>query len=262
MQQMEHLQQILWSVNIAVGIILLALLIARENYRAYPAFTGYLLVNLAQAWIFYIAIHRLGFSPRAMWALGSSSQAVVRVARALAVAEICRHMLDRYKGVWALAWRVLCASAVIVLLYSSLAARHGWKYAVPALDRSLELSIATVVVILLLFVRYYGVLAASADRSLAVGFCLYSCVSAVNLTLLIQYLYDYADLWNSFGMLAFLASLLLWTWALRHPQAVIRRRESLLVPGIYESLAPQINLRLRSLNEQLSQFWKPEATRQ
>lgn len=262
MQQMAHLQQILWPVNIAVGIVLLTLLIARENYRAYPAFTGYLLVNLAQAWVFYIAIHRWGFSPRAMWALGSSSQAVVRLARALAVAEVCRHTLARYRGVWGLAWRVLCASAVIVLLYSGLAARHGWKYAVPALDRSLELSIATVVVILLLFVRYYGVLAAPADRSLAVGFCLYSCVSAVNHTLLIQYLYDYADLWNSLGMLAFLASLLLWTWALRHRQSVTRRKESLLGAGIYESLAPQINLRLRSLNEQLRQIWKAEATRQ
>jgi len=54
---------------------------------------------------------------------------------------------------------------------------------------------------------------------------------------------------------------MVWTWALRSPQRVSRRKEALLAPGIYESLAPQINLRLRTLNDRLSQFWNAESPR-
>jgi len=261
MQGLAQFQQILWAVNVSVGIVLLALLIAREKFRAFPAFTGYLLVNLAQAVAIYFASRRWGYASTSMWLFGWSSQAVVTFARALAVAELCRHMLARYYGVWALAWRVLCASAMLVILYSGFVGWRRWQLAFPALDRSLELSIAAVIVILLLFVRYYEVVADPVDRSLAVGFCLYSCFGAVNNTILDRYLYSYQELWIVLGMLSFLASLMLWTWAMRSPQTVSGREEVLLAPGIYETLAPEINLRLRSLNERLSQFWNSEAPR-
>ena len=72
---------------------------------------------------------------------------------------------------------------------------------------------------------------------------------------------SYVPLWNFLGMLAFLASMLLWTWALRKPPTEKRLKETLLPSGVYQTLAPQFNLRLRLLNEQLAQFWKTEATR-
>jgi hypothetical protein len=152
-------------------------------------------------------------------------------------------------------------SAGLVLLYSSLAARHQWQLALPSASRALELSIATVIVVLFLFVRYYDVRTGRVDRLLAIGFCLYSCFRAINDTIADRFLHVYAGLWSLLGMLAFLASLLLWTSALRRPQTEAVSEESLLPVGLYESTAPQINLRLRSLNERLSQFWKPEATR-
>ena len=188
-------------------------------------------------------------------------QGAVICARALAVAEVCRHLLARYRGIWAMAWRILLACAALVLVYSSVAAKHLWELALLAGDRSMELSIAAVVVSVLLFTRYYDVQVSEADRALAVGFCLYSCFCVLNNTILEHYLHRYGALWNLLGMLAFLASLLLWTWALRKPQTEVVSKESLFPVGLYESVAPQINLRLRSLNERLSQFWKPEATR-
>ncbi len=188
-------------------------------------------------------------------------EALVLCARALAVTEVCKHLLSRYRGVWALAWRVLLACAAIVLLYSGLAARHGWAFVLPKAARGLELSIAAVVVGVLLFTRYYHVQVNAADRSLAVGFCLYSCFSALNNTILERFLDDYIALWNLLGMLAFLTSLLLWTWALRKLYAEAGPEETLLPAGVYQTVAPQINLRLRLLNEQLVQFWKTEATR-
>jgi hypothetical protein len=256
-----QLQQIMWALTTAASVLVLVLLVVRKNYRTYPAFAFYIFVNLALGISLFIIYRRLGFSSRAAWLYAWGMQAVAVGARALAVVEICRHLLSRYPGVWALVRRILLMSAGLVLLYSSLAARHQWQLALPSASRALELSIATVIVVLFLFVRYYDVRTGRVDRLLAIGFCLYSCFRAINDTIADRFLHVYAGLWSLLGMLAFLASLLLWTWALRRPQTEAVSEESLLPVGLYESTAPQINLRLRSLNERLSQFWKPEATR-
>jgi hypothetical protein len=262
MVELQKLQQMLWVVNIAVGALLLILIAARRNYHAFPAFSLYLLTNSTlSVWVF-LAYHRWGFSSPFYWWLAWGMHVVSMCARALAVAELCKHLLARYRGIWGLAWRVLLACAASVLIYSCIAAKYQWKLAVITAERGLELAIAAVIVGVFVFVRYYGVEAEPADRSLAVGFCLYSCFSVLNNTILERFLDNYVTLWNFLGMLAFLGSLLLWTWALRKPLSAAGREEVLLSPGIYEAMAPQINLRLRSLNEQLSQFLKAETTRQ
>jgi hypothetical protein len=188
-------------------------------------------------------------------------QALVICARALAVVEICRRVLSRYQGIWALAHRVLLVCAGLVLLYSGLAARHQWKLVMPSAQRGLELSMAAVIVVLLLFARYYEVQADPRDRSLAVGLCLYSCFCVLNNTILERYLDQYVTIWNLLGMQAFLASQLLWTWALCKPQLEEVAEEELLPGGVYQSLEPQINLRLRSLNDHMYKIWRPEVPR-
>jgi hypothetical protein len=260
--EFAQIQQILWAVNAAVGVVLLLLLAVRKNYRAFPAFSLYILMNLALGVLALLMYRRWGISSPSSRRIGWGMQGVVICARALAVAEVCRHLLARYRGIWALAWRVLLACALLVLVYSSVAARHLWELALLAGDRGVELSIAAVVVGVLLFARYYDVQVNPADRSLAVGFCLYSCFGVLNNTILERYLHHYGEFWNLLGMLAFLASLLLWTWALRKPQTEAVSEQTLLPLGVYQSVVPQINFRLRALNEQLIQFWKPEATRQ
>jgi hypothetical protein len=258
LKEIPQFVRILWVVNTAAGVFLLVLLAARKNYRAFPAFSLYIFLNFSVGTSVLFLYRRLGFSSWSAWAITWGMQAVVIFARAVAVAEVCRHLLARYRGIWALAKRIFMACAILVLLYSSLAARHQWKLALPGAERGLELSIAAVIVMLMLFSRYYNVQTDAADRSLAVGLCLYSCFCALNDTVLERYLYQYVSLWNLLGMLAFLASLLLWTWALRKPQAEPRLEEPLLPAGVYQSMAPQINLRLRTLNEQLYKIWKPE----
>jgi len=151
-----------------------------------------------------------------------------------------------------------CAS--LVLLYAGLAARHGLGFVLPKAERALELAIAAVIVAVFVFLRYYDVEAKREDRVLAIGFCLYSCFSVLNNTVLERFLDSYVPLWNFLEMLAFFGSMLLWIWALRKPQTA-GTPKTLLPAGVYQTLAPQFNSRLRSLNEQLVQFWKAEATR-
>ncbi len=203
-------------VNAVMAAVLLVLLVVRRNYRACPAFFVYILVNFVLGFLVFFIYRRWAFISVTAWRIGWGLQGIVICARALAVAELCRLLLARYRGIWALAWRLLLACAALVLLNSVIAASHSWTLAVPTADRGLELSIATVIVVLLLFARYYQLEASPLARSLAIGFCLYSCFSVLNDTILERLLYHYYLLWNLVGMLAFLLSLLVWTWAFRH----------------------------------------------
>jgi hypothetical protein len=248
-------------VNIVAGVLLVLLLAVRKNYRAYPAFSLYVLLNLIAGILAFLVYRRLGFSSNASWRIGWGMETLVLCARGLAVLEVCKHLLSHYRGVWALAWRVLLGCASLVLLYAGLAARHRLGFLLPKAARALELAIAVVIVAVFVFLRYYGVEAKQEDRSLAIGFCLYSCFSVLNNTVLERLLESYVPLWNFLGMVAFLGSMLVWTWALRRPQTEGSPKETLLPSGVYQTLAPQFNLRLRLLNEQLAQFWKTEATR-
>ncbi len=251
----------MWAVNFATGVFLLALLVVRKNYRFYPAFTFYIFTNLVLGILVFLFYRRWGVSSRASWYFAWGMQALALCARALAVAEVCRHLLSRFRGIWALAQRVLTGCAVLVLLYSGVAARHRLDLLLPSADRGVELSIAAIIVILFAFARYYDVKSKPADRALAIGFCLYSCFFALSDTVLERYLEDYGTLWSLLAVLAYFASLFLWSCALWETQTASAPDEKLLSPGIYQSITPQINLRLRELDDQLSKIWRPGVTR-
>jgi hypothetical protein len=247
-------------VNSGVGAVLLVLLAVRKNHCVFPAFSAYVLLNLSLGVLLFFVYHLWGFYSGLSWRIAWGMQGVVICARALAVAEVCRRVLGRYPGIWALAWRILLACAALVLVYSSLAASHDSRLAIVAADRALELAIATVVVGVFLFARYYDVQFRAVEFSLALGFYFYSSFKVLNNTILEHYLYRYVALWNTLGMLVFLAALLVWTWALRKRQTVISER-GLLSRGVYESVMPEISLRLRKLDDRLSHFFKSGANR-
>jgi hypothetical protein len=255
------LQQIMWGANTTMSVVLLALLSVRKNYRAYPAFTFYIFVNLALSVSLFAIYRRFGFYSKSSWLFAWGMTAATICARATAVAEVCKHVLSRYTGIWALAQRLLLVCAGLVLLYSGVAVRYQWKLVLPIVERGLELAIATVVVVLFLFARYYGLRTVGTDRSLAIGFCLYSCFRVLNDTILYRYLFDYAALWSLVGTLAYFAALSIWAWALRKSQTEAPAKQELLPLGIYQSFAPQINLRLQLLNDHLGKIWNSEVTR-
>jgi hypothetical protein len=57
-------------------------------------------------------------------------------------------------------------------------------------------------------------------------------------------------------MFVFLVASLVWIWALRKRQAGVPK-QVLLPFGVYNTVMPEVNLHLRSLNDQLSEFFKP-----
>ncbi len=259
MIEIVQVQNLLWAASAAGKIVLLTTLAVRKNFRVYPIFFAYLLTSLAHDAVTFAAYQRWGFYSPTAWQISWAWQAVVISARALAVTEICRHLLARYRGVWALAWRLLLTCAILVLITSLILGKHQWDLAVHSASRGLDLAIAAFIVGMLLFIKFYDVKADSTARILAVGFFLYSCFGVLNNTLLEHWLAHYSDLWNILDLLAFLFSLFLWTWALRLPRTVPTREKVLLPETVYSTIGSEVNVRLHLLNESLNQFWNAGA---
>lgn len=255
MNEITNFEWALWGFTLILDGVLLVLLLYFKNQRVFPAFFVYILFNLLQGVVLIWSYLSSGFGSPLSIRIGWGTQAVVVAARALAVAQICERVLATYRGVWALAKRLLLATAAVVLLYSWMVASGSWQFALLNANRGLALAIATVIVILFAFARYYGVAVEPAVRTLAIGFFLYCCFLVLNDTILERLMYGYTKLWNLLETLAFLASLLLWTWALRAPQPATPPELQLLPAGIYNVVSPEINERLRALNDHLEDFW-------
>ena len=260
MDDFGQLTRWLWASTAILEVFLLSLLVLRRNVNNYPAFSVYIFMTLAQSGLLFLAIQKWGFSSLMSWWIGWGTQAVVLGARAFAVAELCWHILGRFRGIWALSRRILVSSGAVVLGYALVTARHDWRLVLNTLELGLELAVAAVIVTVLLFARYYKVAVKPALRLLAIGFCGYSCISVLNDAILEKWLSSYVQLWNAFGMIAFLACLLVWNWAFRMP--VAQPANPAFIDGsIYMRLIPEVNWRLRSLDEQLIEMWRLEAPR-
>jgi hypothetical protein len=261
MVQILTFERALWVVTVLLEAGLLVLLLYRKNHRAFPYFFAYALINFLQNVVLFECYRIGGFRSRATTMIAWGSQGLVILIRALAVAEICRRVLAKYRGIWALTGRVLLVTAGFVLLYSWAIARGSWQFAILNSDRAVELAIAAVIVMLFTFAHYYEVGVEPAVRTLAIGFLLYSCFFVLNDTILESRLHRYTALWNLLGTLSFLASLVIWNWALREKQPEATLAPEMLSDDVYRQMTPEINSRLRAVNDQLNHFWHAEGKR-
>lgn len=247
-------ERILLAVTFFVNAGLVALLVYRKNYRLFPFFSLYVLLNFLQGIVLFSAYNAWGFFSREAIQIAWGAQGLVSLTRAVAVAEICYLALAKFRGIWRLAWRLLTAAAVLVALYTWTLSRGSWQVAILNLDRGLELLMATVIVLLFVFVRYYDVLVQPSLRTMAIGFFLYSAFRVLDDTILERWWRTSGPLWNLIGTLTFLASLLLWGWVSRQKQQYAVPEPELLSADHYHSLSPAINARLKNLNERLGHF--------
>lgn len=246
----------LWAVSVIAQILLLALVSLRGHFRRFPAFTAYLVSNLCQASFLVLVYLSVGFAWQTGGLIAWATKGLTLAAKAVAVAEVCRHVLRPYRGIWALSRWLLSGAAAAVVAYTIVTAGDNLALAVLAVDRGLELAIAVVLVSLLLLVRYYSIPVAHAEKTIAVGFCLYSCFVVLNRSILERWLTVYDRYWNGFELLIFIVALLMWGTALRHPSPTSEAKPSLLSSAIYEEFSHAIDGRLRLLNDRLAAMFK------
>jgi len=256
-----NLELALWYLSLVLQMTVVFYLLARRLLSLYPGLSAYLLVNILQSCLLIVTYRLWGIDDSRAEQLAWISQIPVLVMRAWAIADICRLLLARYRGIWGLAWRVLLTLAAGLIVFSIFSAGRQWDHAVLKASASLELTTVVFLITLFLFARHYGITASPAIRALALGFLTYSSFTVLNHKIL-EHLSDrYVAEWQLFGTLPFLASVGMWLWAVRQPVAQTAAGVTLLPRDVYYALTPEFNLRLRLLNERLNRLWNPEGHR-
>jgi hypothetical protein len=256
---MSASDKVLFLVIMAGQLGLIFTVLIRRRFFDYPAFFIYALVNLLEGIMLYFVYGRSGFdSPFAQY-FASGAQALVLLSRGIAVGELCRVGLAPYRGVWALAWRLLSGVAFVLILYSAWVAEWRWRYALARAELGLEFTVAVVLTMLFAFISHYEIRIDSTTRTLAIGFFLFSYFSALNTFVLVHFFSRYADLWSALGSFAYLATLILWIRALWQVQQARVSHVPLLPAETYGRVIPEVNVRLDLLNRRLGKIFGAEA---
>ena len=257
--QLPALDYALWTAASLLIVIVCALAFRRRLYLQLPFFTTYLALLVARdltTWGVYL-----------VWGYGSPfafyyvwlTQAIVLASRAMAIGEIAWRALRQYRGIWALGWRLLCGIALLLLSHAALSARYNTfrinAFLVTA-ERDLELAAAGTLVAVLAICRYYRIRLEPVHRMVALGLGFYSAIQVLNDNVLRLWGTPYFHLWNGIRMVAFGVALVIWLLALRKPLPTAAEAPILLPQHIYDGVAPQVNYRLRLLNQRILEILK------
>jgi hypothetical protein len=253
----------LWALSIIAQLAVLTLLLAKGHFRGLPLFTIYIILNLCQAGLLIIVYSRLFFDSHDAQVLFWFSEGITLIAQAFAATEVLHRVLRPYRGIWGLAWRLLTITSSAVVLYVAASAKQDPDWLLMITSRGFHLTFTVATVSCLLLIRFYEIPVQRVYKALLSGFCLFSCAVVIADTLLpilrARHNTHYSEIWNSLALAVFVVVQIVWTVALREPLAV--SRDLAVLPATYARISPQINVRLRALNELLCKFWKVEAPR-
>jgi hypothetical protein len=249
------LRNLFWAATTLSEIALLFFLVRRKLLDTHPVLFLYICATVLQSALGVVTYSLLDFKSPVTRAIIWGSQAVVVFMRFAALYEMARRILAAYKGIWAFAWRVLLIVAAGVVLYTVIFSEKLLAMMILTVDRGAELAIASFIVALLLFTRYYLLPISPLDRALSIGFCLYSCFYVINDSLLEKWIETYTGFWGFMDIITFLASLLIWIHAVhRYAPARDAKVPRRVAAGLYGALSPQVNLRLSLINDQLTEL--------
>jgi hypothetical protein len=264
MSDLASWQKWFWALNVGVQIGLCYLIVRRGTYKYMSLLFFYLISDLGRSAVILASYQHWGFSSWASYIVAWSTQAVVVAARGMAVAEICKNSLHQYAGIWALGWRILAIVGAVVVLYAALAPltvskKTLWVAVVSmvlAADRGLELALVAVLLSLLIFARYYRVPLGRPHKALAVGFGLFSSVAVLNDSVLSVFLRRYISVWNGIETSSYFVVLVAWLRAFYKLVPVRPLAPALIPQAMYDEHIPQMNERLRELNDRLRRIFK------
>jgi len=226
--------------------------------------TWYIGLNLVQAIVMAGVYNHFGFVSavafRTYWAM----EVVVLIARTLASTEVLHRALQDYPGIWELVWRVILCAIITIIVYAWWTADSRDQWGLLAAHRGYHFTFAVAFVLCLLVIRHYSISIDPVYKILLGGFCFYSCWSVAADTLFkslfIQNFPDSGELWNRSELLMFIAMLAVWVVALRYPVRIFAApRIPAVSAGTYESMSPQLNSRLREINDTLRKFFRRQA---
>jgi hypothetical protein len=247
----------LWVVGVVVQLTLVFLVIVHRHFHTLPLFSIYVALNICQA-VFLVCVYlRFGFTSRVASQLAWLSELVTLAFQTLAATEIIHRVLRHYAGIWALAWRLIAAAAVVVISFAAASVERRPDWSLMIANRGYHLTFAVAMISCLLLIRFYSIQVDPVYKMLLGGFCVFSC-TVVALNTLLQALFlrrfpEFGAVWNDTDVAVFIGVQIAWAIALRRP---VRAEEKppLLPPATYDRLSPEVDSRLRALNDVLSKF--------
>jgi len=258
---LNNLETAAWALSAALRIFLMVLLVARRNHLRFPFFFLYIAATLLHGLEIFVLYRYLGFSSTFVRGAAWGMQGFVVLFRGLAIAELCREVFAHYAGIRAFIWRVLAVLVTVVMVLAMVASNDGMELRILHANRAASLALSFMTVAILLFARYYFVRVSAPTRSLAVGFFLYSCFSALNDTVLETLLQKFSALWNFLDTTSFIGCVLIWCWAVRSTVPEPAAKPEMIRADTYNELSSEMNRRLALINDRLSNFSKGRARR-
>jgi hypothetical protein len=260
MHEIGTLETVAWGLCFTLQIALLCLIFIRRHYRHFPAFTVYLVGTIAQGVTQFELYRHFGYLSEISRIGTWTVQAVVTLLRCVAVLEVCRHVFAGYRGIWALICRVLLFSVPLGAVLTMVSSTSRLDTRIFYADRAASLATSMVIVVVVLFARFYQVDALEPTRSIAIGFFLYSCFTLINNTVLETWWSAYGPMWTFLETCAFIACLLVWGWALRNAPVIVEPPQP-IPADVYQDLSLEVNRRLSALNDRLRRIDRPKEPR-
>jgi hypothetical protein len=243
------------AVTFEVVVCVLAL--ARRLWRTLPFFVAYLVLLVLVDVTREAVLLQFGFASHSYSWTYWMTQALLLLARAAALADVCRAALAAYAGIWQLA-RYLLGGATMVMLAAA-ALRTGATPGIVSyamyVERELEFAIVVTLLLLLGLSRYYGV---GLDRPLggiAMGLVFYSSVVITTSSIMSGPVPLPWWLYSALRSAAYSVALGFWGYALRAPIQLPARPEMGTVDS-YERNSRMVGDRMRALNARLLEFMK------
>jgi hypothetical protein len=259
MDEVLNAGNFVWILTTVLEVVLLFDLVRQGLYQTHAAFLLYIVAAVLQSAVVGLAYRYWGPQSTQSWKVAWGSQGVVVCTRWLAVMEIARRVLANYGGIWGMAKRILIVLSLCALVYAIAASESQFNRMVLSVDRAVGLCMATFIVSMLLFARYYRLPMTKLDRILTIGFCLYSCCCVINDSIDEIWHSPFGGFWNHLEIVTFFASLVLWISAARKSSESQRvGAEVAISPETYGKLSQELNSRLCLLNHRLSHLLRSE----
>ena len=253
-------ESVRWAITVLIEAMVLALALRDRLFERLPVFTVYLCILVANEAILWLTYWLAGIRSYTSFSVYWTMQAVQVLTRAVVVYEICRVLLLPYTGVWKLCRPLLILLGSVLAGTAVITARqrvHPISATTLMAERGLEFMVVAILVLGLIFCRYYEV---RIDRYLvwiALGLGFYSAVQVANNTFLASWLtHARFPIWEALRNASFNIATIFWIVALWKPLPASQPAAVLLARGEYDRLAPHMTLRLRELNSRLLEMWK------
>jgi hypothetical protein len=138
-----------------------------------------------------------GFWSSAYYCASWIDSGMTMVASWLVTGELCHHGFRAYRGIWAVAWRLLLILSGLFILHATYDASkvtNGIGTLILVLQRDLAMASAVILVAILIIERSYGSQLEGFERQIAIGLCVYLVTLLLSNSLLIRW---YAAHWPS-----------------------------------------------------------------